>query len=84
MKADGAIADLSAAIAQYDSKNTEQGDQQSKASGALEAIQADVDKLAGLRRAVQLAADQAWPWRASGVATIRKAFLLPANQPLKD
>jgi hypothetical protein len=40
--------------------------------------------LAGLRREVQLAADQAWPWRAEGVSTIRKSFLLPANQPLKD
>ncbi|MEI7809700.1 MAG: hypothetical protein WCJ07_14575 [Verrucomicrobiota bacterium] len=57
---------MSAAIEKYDDKNTEQGDQQSEASGALEAIQADMDKLAGLRRAVQLAADQAWPWRASG------------------
>jgi|ERR1035437_1632349 hypothetical protein len=40
--------------------------------------------LAGLRREVQQAADQAWPWRNDGVATIRKTFLLPANQPLKD
>ena len=29
-----------------------------------------------IARQVQLAADQAWPWRTPGVATIRKAFLL--------
>lgn len=84
IKAAGAIKDLADTIALYDTKNEEQGEQQKEASGALEAIWADVDTLAGLRRDVQLAADQAWPWRNDGVATIRKTFLLPANQPLKD
>ena len=84
IKAAGDIKDLADAIALYDTKNDEQGDQQLEASGVLEAIWADVDTLATLRREVQLAADQAWPWRADGVATIRKTFLLPANQPLKD
>lgn len=36
------------------------------------------------RREVQLAADQAWPWRTAGMAALRKALLLPPNQPLKD
>jgi len=80
----GAIKDLADAIAEYADDNTEQSDQQLEASAALEAIWAEVDTLAGLRREVQLAADQAWPWRNDGVATLRKAFLLPANQPLKD
>lgn len=80
----GAIKDLADKIAEYAANDTEQGDQQLEASGALEAIWADVDTLAGLRREVQLAADQAWPWRKKGVSTLRKAFLLPANQPLKD
>jgi len=31
-----------------------------------------------------LAAEQAWPWRNPGVASIRQTFLLPANQPLKN
>jgi hypothetical protein len=30
-----------------------------------------------------IAADQAWPWRTSGVATIRKAFLLLPDRPMK-
>ncbi|MEI7535125.1 MAG: hypothetical protein WCK57_12220 [Verrucomicrobiae bacterium] len=84
IKANGAIKDLADAIAEYTDDNAEQGDQQKKSSGTLEAIWADVAVLAGLRRDVQLAADQAWPWRKAGVATIRKTFLLPANQPLKD
>ena len=29
----------------------------------------------------QLAADQAWPWRTPGVATIRKSFLMPVDRP---
>ena len=84
IKADGAIKDLADAIAEYGDDNAEQSDQQKEASGTLEAIWADVDTLAGYRREVQLAADQAWPWRTAGVATLRKTFLLPANQPLKD
>ncbi len=84
IKANGAIKDLADAISDYADDNTEQGDQQQEASAALEAIWADVTKLAGLRRDVQLAADQAWPWRDKGTATIRKAFLLPASQPFKD
>jgi hypothetical protein len=40
--------------------------------------------LADLCREVQLVADQAWPWRTPDVAILRKSFLLPANQPLKD
>ena len=47
-------------------------------------IKANVPKLAKLRRHVQLAADQAWPWRTPGVATIRKAFLLSPDRPMKD
>lgn len=82
--ATGAIQDLDFAISGYADDNTEQGDQQTEASGTLEAIWAEVAVLAGYRRDVQLAADQAWPWRADGVATLRKTFLLPANQPLKD
>jgi hypothetical protein len=61
-----------------------QGDQQNENSGAPEAIVANLGKLAGLRHQVQLAVEQAWPWRNSGVTSIRKAFLLLANQSLKD
>jgi hypothetical protein len=35
-------------------------------------------------KTIQLAADQAWPWRTPGVATIRKAFLLSPDRPMKD
>jgi hypothetical protein len=40
--------------------------------------------LAGLRHQIQLAADQAWPWRTPGVATIRRDFLLPVDRPLSE
>ena len=78
------IAALSTAIDTYGTKNTEQGNQQNTAAGLLETIQANIDKLASLRRQIQLAADQAWPWRTKGVTTIRKAFLLPTDRPLTD
>lgn len=84
IKAGGAIKDLADTIARYESEDTQQGDQKKKSSGTLEAIWADVTVLAGYRREVQLAADQAWPWRNPGVETLRKSFLLPASQPLKD
>jgi hypothetical protein len=32
----------------------------------------------------QLAADQAWPWRTPGVATLRKDFLLPVDRTPTD
>jgi hypothetical protein len=31
---------------------------------------------------VKLAAEQAWSWRNSGVASIRKSFLLPTDRPM--
>jgi hypothetical protein len=81
---DREIPALTAAIAAYSQKNIDQAADQSKAGALGDQIQADVDKLAGFRREIQLCADQAWPWRATGVAQIRKDFLLPANQPLND
>ena len=62
---------------------TAQGDQQNENSGALEAIVANIGKLGGLRHQVQLAAEQAWPWRNPGVASIRKSFLLPTDRPMR-
>ena len=50
--------------------------------GALQAIVANIGKLAGLRHQVQLAAEQAFPWRNSGVASIRQSFLLPTDRPM--
>ena len=41
-------------------------------------------KLAKLRRQVLQAADQAWPWRTPGLATLRKAFLLSPDRAMKD
>lgn len=80
----GRIKDLSDAIAAYDATNTAQGNQQEAAAEALEAIGTQVTELASLRREIQLAADQAWPWRTPGVKTIRKAFGLPEDRPLAE
>ena len=80
----GAIKDLTDAITQYGGKDAAQSQQTQKASATLEAIEVAVAKLADLRKQVQLAADQAWPWRMAGVATIRKSFLLPATRPIKE
>lgn len=78
------IKDLADAIALYGGKNQAQSDQQQAAAGMLETIAAQISILAGFRHSVQLAADQAWPWRNEGVTTLRKAFLLPVDRPLKD
>ena len=50
---------------------------QNDASALLEKIALAITALARLRRQIQLAADQTWPWRTEGVKAIRKAFLLP-------
>jgi len=57
-------------------------EQQNQNSGALNTIKASISKLAGLRHQVQLAAEQAFPWRTPGVAATRQAFLLPPDRPL--
>jgi hypothetical protein len=80
----GAIKTLSDAIAAYDAKNTTQASQQEAAEAALEAIETTATELAEVRREIQLAADQAWPWRTPGVKTIRKAFELPEDRPFGD
>ena len=84
IKADGDIQDLSAAIAAYDAKNQAQTGQQTVAAGTLESIQAQVTQLIALRHDLQLAADQAFPWRKDGVLTIRKDFLLPVDRSLNE
>lgn len=78
------IAKLAAAIETYGAKDNAQGEQKTEAAATLEQVEADITKLAGLRRQVQLAADQAWPWRTPGVVTIRKSFLLPPTRPLNE
>lgn len=80
----GRIKELADAITTYGNKNKAQSDKQAEAAKLLEAIKTNVPKLAKLRRQVQLAADQAWPWRTPGVATIRKAFFLSPDRPMKD
>src|SRR5947209_4275514 len=65
-------------------KDQAQAGQQNLAAGALEDIDSAITDLAALRRKVQLAADQAWPWRTDGVATIRKTFFLPTDRQFTD
>jgi hypothetical protein len=80
----GRIKELADAITTYGGKAKAQGEKHNEAEKLLEAIKTNVPKLAKLRRQVQLAADQAWPWRTPGVATIRKAFLLSPDRPMED
>jgi len=80
----GRIQELADAIATYGGKDQAQDANLTGAGKLLEAIKANVPKLAKLHRQVQLAADQAWPWCTYGVATIRKAFLLSPDRPMKD
>ncbi len=76
------ITALTNAITTYASGVTAPGAQQNQNAGALNTIVANVGKLAGLRHQVQLAAEQALPWRTPGVAAARQAFLLPTDRPL--
>ena len=77
------ITALSSAITTYATNVTAPGGQRNENAGALEAIVANIGKLAGLRHQVQLAAEQAFPWRNSGVASIRKSFQLPTDRPMR-
>lgn len=76
------IQALTTAITQCGGGKDDQGGQQNLNSKALEDIEAAINQLAGLRHQVQLAAEQAFPWRTPGVAAIRQSFLLPTDQPL--
>ena len=58
--------------------------QQDQNIGALQAIVTNIGTLAGLRHQVQLAAEQAFPYRNPNVAGIRQSFLLPPDQPLTN
>jgi hypothetical protein len=77
------ITALSNAVTQYATDVPAPGDQQNENTGALETIVANIGKLAGLRHQVQLAAEQAFPWRTPGVASIRKSFQLPTDRPMR-
>lgn len=79
----GRIKELADAITTYGDKDKARAEKQTEAGKILEAIKANVSSLAKLRRQAQLA-DQPWPWRTPGVATIRKAFLLSPDRPMKD
>jgi hypothetical protein len=76
------ITSLTNAVTQYAAGVTAPGDQKNENSKVLEIIVANIGKLAGLRHQVQLAAEQAFPYRNPGVASIRKSFLLPTDRPL--
>lgn len=76
------IAALVAAVTLYASDVVAPDAQQNQNAAALERIVANIATLAGLRHQVQLAAEQAFPYRAPGVASIRKSFLLPSDRPM--
>lgn len=80
----GAIATLAKALAKRGATHTARTTEKNKATATLEQITAKVETLAAHRKEIQLAADQAWPWRKDGVEAIRKAFLLPVDRPLSD
>jgi len=69
-------------IALYVGNLSAEAGQQNQNTGALDSIQANLHTLAGLRHQVQLAAEQAFPYRTSGMAATRQAFLLPTDKPL--
>ena len=81
IEATGKIKQLGDAIAAYAAKNQTQGDLKSKAGREVETLLTDVATLSAQAREIQKAAEQAWPYRAKNVKTIRKAFLLPPDRP---
>lgn len=76
------ITALSNTITGYAGDVTAADAQQNQNLAAHNAIVANIAKLAALRHQVQLAAEQAYPWRTPGVAATRQAFLLPPDRPL--
>jgi glycine betaine/choline ABC-type transport system substrate-binding protein len=77
------VPDRRSTLTQYAANVTTPAGQQNENAAALEAIVADIARLAALRHQVQLAAEQAFPWRTPGVAGIRKSFQLPTDRPMR-
>jgi hypothetical protein len=80
--ADGDILALRQALGDYTSRDAAQEEEGEDAEATLDKIEAAIKALAPWRRAVQQAADQAWPWRKPGSAAYRRAFALPTDRPL--
>jgi len=75
-------AALPDAITQYASGVIAPEDQSNDNAAALKTVMANVDKLAGRRQQVQLAAERACPWRVTGVTATRQFFPHPTSRPL--
>lgn len=84
VKPEGRIRELGEAIGKVRGKDSTGKGTRLDAGALLESITVDVAALAEVRRQIQLAADQAFPWRSSKVGTIRRAFLLPKDRPMTD
>ena len=78
------IQELADAITTRGGEEKAPGDKHTEAGKLLEAVEANVPKLAKLRRQAQLAADKARRWRTPAVSTLSKAFLLSPDRPMKD
>lgn len=83
VKVEGRIRELREAIAKVREK-AEAGKGGRTSTETLDALLNDASGLARLRRQIQLAADQAFPWRAKKVGAIRRSFLLPKDGPMQD
>jgi hypothetical protein len=80
----GAVDTLAKALAKRIATESARKAVKHQSTATLEQIILKVETLTTYRKEIQLAADQAWPWRKEGVTSIRKAFLLPADRPLSD
>jgi len=80
----GAIDTLAKALAKRSTTDSARTTEKNKSSATHEQITHKIKTLASHRKEIQLAADQAWPWRKDGVEAIRKAFRLPVDRPLSD
>ena len=78
------VPHITDAIKAYRDSDQAQGKKKQDAGKELELINAKVVKLNRARRQIQLAANQAWPWTAAEVQTIRKAFGLPPDKAMTE
>ena len=65
----------------YNQEQTKQGSEQSSAHGMRSQRNTLLDLIMSDCRAIQIAADRAWPFSNKANSGIRKEFLLPLGRP---
>ncbi|MBS0659367.1 MAG: hypothetical protein JSR82_14090 [Verrucomicrobia bacterium] len=83
IKPGGRVSDLAGAIGKARSRSENSGASGATEDALVDKLRRDLTALAGFRRQIAWAAEQAFPWRSGKSAAARKAFGLPKDGPLE-